>query len=62
MTPSGSRGETKEGESMRALERAVGKGKGVLIQGNQEGICRHDFEGGGGGGVGSQHKGLYYNT
>ena len=37
----------KEGETMGAQVRAVGEGMGVLIEGNQEGIRRRDFEGGG---------------
>ena len=34
----------KEGETMGAQVRAVGEGMGVLIEGNQEGIRRRDFE------------------
>ena len=44
----------KVGESTSAWAREVGKGQGVLLEGNQEGIRRRDFEGrGGGGGIGS---------
>ena len=39
----------KEGESMSAWERAVEDQQGVLLEVNQEGIRRRDFEGGGGG-------------
>ena len=34
---------------MSAPERDVGKYSGVLLEGNQEGISRREFEGGGGG-------------
>ena len=34
---------------MRARETAVGEVLGVFLEGNQEEIMRHEFEGGGGG-------------
>ena len=60
MKPSGSGGKAKEGDSMSAHERVVGEGPGVLIEGNNEGIRRHDFEGGrGGGGGGGGGRRIY---
>ena len=40
---------------MSVRARAVGEGRGVLIEGNQEWIKRHDLECGGRGGEGGSH-------
>ena len=54
--PSGSGGAAKEGESTSARERTMREGLGILLEGNQEGICRRYLEGWGGGALGHVGK------
>ena len=48
--PSGSGEAAEDGESKSARARAVGRGPGVLLEKEEEGIKGRDFEGRGGGG------------